>query len=57
MKVKKTEPLKARGIRFSDAAWSNIEADAKRDKSGRTKASDIVRQIVDEYYEQKKKPR
>jgi hypothetical protein len=56
MKTKK-ETLKARGIRFSDAQWSNIEKDATKDKSGRTTPSDVVRHIVDEHYEGKKKPR
>lgn len=56
MKTKK-ETLKARGIRFSDRQWSNIEKDAAKDKSGRTTPSDVVRHIVDEHYEEKKKPR
>lgn len=56
MAVTKTT-LKARGIRFSDEAWANIKRDAKKDKTGRTKASDIVRHIVDEHYAKKKKPR
>ena len=56
MKTKK-ETLKARGIRFSDSQWSNIEKDAAKDKSGRTTPSDVVRHIVDEHYEAKKKPR
>ena len=53
----KKETLKARGIRFSDRQWSNIEKDAAKDRSGRTTPSDVVRHIVDEHYEGKKKPR
>lgn len=55
MKTKK-ETLKSRGIRFSDAQWNNITKDAKKDRTGRTTPSDVVRHIVDEHYEEKKKP-
>lgn len=48
-KIKKPDPLKARGIRFDDDKWARLEAIAKRDKSNRVKPSDLVRQAVDEF--------
>ena len=49
--MKKKKPtLKARGIRFSDKAWNNLEKDAKKEKST---PSDLVRNIVDKHYDKK----
>lgn len=52
-KIKKPAPLKARGIRFDEekAVWERLEKIANRDKSKRTKASDLVRLAVDEFLE------
>lgn len=48
-KIKKPDPLKARGIRFEDDKWERLGKIAKRDKTKRLKASDLVRQAVDEF--------
>lgn len=54
LKTKK-ETLKARGIRFSDEQWEKLNKTAALDKTGRTKASDVVRAIVDDHYNTKRK--
>lgn len=45
--MKKKPPLKARGIRFSDIQWDFICKESKKDKTKRTRPSDIVRYAVD----------
>jgi len=55
--MKPKETLKPKGIRFSDEATANVERDVKKDKTGRLTFSDVVRQIVDDHYTNKKKPR
>lgn len=55
--MKKPRPLKARGVRFSDEQWAKIEKEAKKDKSGRTYPSDVVRHAVDKMFsEEEKRP-
>ena len=51
--MKKQEPLKARGIRFSDEQWDKIEREALKDKTKRTKPSDIVRHAIDKFFERR----
>lgn len=53
MAIKKAKPLKARGIRFSDEQWAKLEKEARKDRTGRTTPSDIVRHITDQYFEKK----
>lgn len=48
--MKKEDPLKTRGIRFSDGQWKNILRLAAKDRSGRTTPSHVIRYIVDEYF-------
>jgi hypothetical protein len=49
--MKKPEPLKSRGIRFSEEQWAKIESEVKKDKTGRTKPSNVVRHAVDKLFE------
>ena len=48
----KKETMIARGIRFTKKSWRNVTTDANQQALF---PSDIVRKIVDEYYEKKKK--
>lgn len=54
-RMQKPAPLKSRGIRFSNEQWAKIKAKAKKDKTGRTKPSDVVRHAVDKLFESKEK--
>jgi predicted DNA-binding protein len=47
----KPKAMKARGIRFSDEQWDMITIIAARDKSGRTKPSDVVRHAIEAFLE------
>jgi len=49
--MEKKAPLKGRGIRFSDEQWDKVSDEAEKDKSGRTKPSDVVRHAVDKLFE------
>ena len=48
--MKKEQPMKARVIRFPEKIWDKCEKAAAKDKSGRTKASDVVRCAVETYF-------
>lgn len=47
MGTKKKVTMKARGIRFHDQAWKNLNEEADRK---RCSVSDIVRRLVDCHY-------
>lgn len=51
--MKKPAPLKSRGVRISDQQWMEIENEADKDKTGRTKPSDIIRHAIEFYLENK----
>jgi hypothetical protein len=53
--MQKSEPMKMRGCRLDDARWEFIEGEASKDKTGRTKASDVLRHMIDFYKEHKDK--
>mgnify|MGYP000459923238 CR=1 FL=1 len=50
MSIKKKSPMEHRGIRFTNNQWSKVVKEARKDKSGKTKPSDIVRGCVDAFF-------
>ena len=54
--MQKAQPLKMRGVRLSDEVWEDIEWQAGQDKTGRTKASDVMRYAIEFYFKHKDNP-
>ena len=54
--MKKPAPLKSRGVRISDQQWSKIKGEACKDKTGRTKPSDVIRYAMEFFFEHKDNP-
>ena len=48
--MKKVEPMKARGVRFSSKKWNDVKTEARKDETGKTKPSDVIRHAVDELF-------